>query len=101
MWGGDRSVIRSTKKREDGHGYLLEKGLLADFGEGFAGPAADRLARFESLYERLLTRQDEITAKLEELRAADKKNSVKFKELLGEKLMNNNTLILFKTYVED
>ncbi|WP_130862064.1 hypothetical protein [Bacilliculturomica massiliensis] len=94
-------MIRYTKKRDDGKGYQLEKNLIQDCGGSYGGPAADRLARFENLYEQLLTRQDEIAVRLEELRAADKKSSVKFKELLGEKLMNNNTLILFKTFVED
>lgn len=91
---------RMTKPLSEGE-YFVEKQWVAEVAEGFTGEAVKRLARFENVYIMLLARQEEIAEKLEQLRREDKKNSVKFKELLGEKLMNTNAITLFKTYVED
>ncbi len=58
--------------------------------------AIDRLGRFEDFYETLLGNQEKLAAELEELRAAGKKNTARFREKLGEKLMASNTLLLLK-----
>ena len=60
--------------------------------------AAARLAAFEDAYERLTARQGEISAKMEALKAQGKQKTAQFRELFGEKLMNQNTLALWETY---
>ena len=60
--------------------------------------AAARLAAFEDAYERLTARQGEISAKMEALKAQGKQKAAQFRELFGEKLMNQNTLALWETY---
>ncbi len=74
--------------RDAGDGYRL--------AEGAAAEAAERLGRFEDFYEALLESQEKRAEELEALRAAGKKNSARFREKLGEKLMASNTLLLLK-----
>lgn len=74
----------------EGGGYTTKAGGQAE--------ALARLATFETIFEDLVTAQASIGLELEALRNQGKKNSTKFKELLGKKLANSNTLMLFKTY---
>lgn len=60
--------------------------------------AMQRLGRFEDFVADMEGRQQTLADQLEELRATGKKNSARFKELLGQKLMESNTLVLLKTY---
>ena len=60
--------------------------------------ALEKLARFENAYDYVSARQAELILRMEELKAAGKQKSVQFRELLGEKLMNQNMLILWETY---
>lgn len=60
--------------------------------------AAARLAAFEDAYERLMARQQEIVTRMEALKAQGKQKTAQFRELFGEKLMNQNTLTLWETY---
>lgn len=66
---------------------------VADLGEAVA-----RLAQFENAYDHVVLRQAEVMRQMEALKAAGKQKSVQFRELLGEKLMNQNMLILWETY---
>ncbi len=88
---------RLTRKNDEGS-YVTGAAQISAEGEEWGGPAIRRLATFEELYEELLAEQERIGERLEQLRQADKKNSVQFKELLGKKLMNTNTISLFKAY---
>ena len=63
-----------------------------------AEEAAIRLAAFEDAYERLTARQQEIMTRMEALKAQGKQKTTQFRELFGEKLMNQNTLALWETY---
>lgn len=74
----------------EGGGYTAREGRQA---EAFA-----RLATFETIFEDLVAAQAAIGLELEQLRNQGKKNSTKFKELLGKKLAGSNTLMLFKSY---
>lgn len=87
---------RFTVHTPEGGG--IQSDALSPDGELYRGPAADRLAAFESMAEALAESQRDIAQKLEDLRAGGKKNSVKFKELLGTKLNNSYVLMLMKTY---
>lgn len=82
--GGGIYVVNETKLRRDAGGY--------------SGDAITRLAGFENMFEDLVSKQEEISKELERLRSEDKMHSVKFKQLLANKLTNNNVLILLKSY---
>lgn len=88
---------RMTSRGQDGKAFVPED-ALERCGEGCAGAAAERLALFEDFYEKLQKDQVEMAQKLEALRAEGKKNTVKFRELFGQKLMVSNTLVLLQTY---
>lgn len=89
---------RLTKKDPDDGAYLLEESALAKADGGYAGPAAERLGRFEAFYDDLKVQQEKLAEELEGLRVAGKKNSVKFKELLVKKMTGSNMLVLMQTY---
>ncbi len=60
--------------------------------------AVQKLARFENAYDYVAARQAELVRRMEALKAEGKQKSAQFRELLGEKLMNQNMLILWETY---
>lgn len=86
---------RLTQKNESGK-YCLSQGSLSN--DESITEAIDRLAAFENVCENLLYKQTEISAELEKLRSEDKTNTVKFKQLLANKLMNGNILAMFSLY---
>lgn len=60
--------------------------------------AVDKLAKFENFHEALLSEQLKLEKELEKLRAEDKTRTVRFKQLLANKLTNQNILIQLKTF---
>lgn len=58
----------------------------------------ERLAAFEQLYADLREEQRKTIAALELLRAEKKEKTVRFRELLGQKLMQAQQLALFERY---
>ena len=87
---------RLTLAAEDGT-YLVSgdqvKALNKDF---YAGEAIDKLGKFENFHEALLKRKQLLPEELQKLREQGKEKSVKFRELLAEKLTIENILILLK-----
>ena len=77
--------------------HMVAREMIAPGGDGFTGPAVERLAQFEDAYEHLRAEQTEIAHKLEDLRAQGKERTVQFKELLGRKLINAQILLFFET----
>lgn len=61
--------------------------------EGYYGEAIEKLAKFENLYESVIEKQCSLAKELEALRAAGKEKNFKFKELLGQKIMNEMLLM--------
>jgi hypothetical protein len=61
--------------------------------EGYYGAAIEKLAKFENLYESIIEKQSSLANELEVLRAAGKEKNFKFKELLGQKIMNEMLLM--------
>lgn len=88
---------RLTKAAGDNR-YFVEGDKIKQDPNGYYGEAVERLAVFENMYEGLVRSQSEISKELERLRREGKKNSFKFRELMGKKLINSNTLILLKNY---
>ncbi len=74
---------------QDGHavadGCRLSGGLAS-------GDAIDRLYQLENYYFHLLARQQAIPAEMEALRAQDKTRTVRFRELLAERIMVSTAL---------
>jgi len=85
-------MIRLTELSENQQ-YVVDKLYIKEEKQGYGGQAVVRLAACENLYESLLRRQYEIGKDLEMLRIADKSRSVKFRELLANKIVNNNLLV--------
>jgi hypothetical protein len=78
--------------------YVVDDTKLQHDKNGYFGDAISKLAKFENIYDDLLSKQIEISKELEELRVEGKTHTVKFKQLLSNKLTNNNILILFGAY---
>jgi hypothetical protein len=76
---------RMTKRDPQGE-WSISREYLA---EGGTGPAAERLAALEDLWQDLEQQQEEIAVKLEALRGQGKTKTHQFNELLGKKLTNS------------
>ena len=61
--------------------------------EGYYGAAIEKLAKFENLYDSIIEKQGSLAMELEVLRASGKEKNFKFKELLGQKIMNEMLLM--------
>jgi len=57
-----------------------------------------RLSAFESVYEELSTSMTAVSAELEKLKASGREKTVRYKELFGQKLMNNYIKSLFERH---
>ncbi len=66
--------------------------------DGFCGEAADQLAQFEQILDYLIRSQTEIPQQLDALRKEGKEKTVKFRELMAQKLANTNTMLLLKRF---
>jgi hypothetical protein len=78
--------------------YVVDDTKVQHDVNGYSGDAISKLAKFENIYDDLISKQNEISKELEKLRLEGKIHSVKFKQLMANKMTNNNILILFKTY---
>ncbi|MEG0520306.1 MAG: hypothetical protein RR520_03935 [Erysipelotrichaceae bacterium] len=58
----------------------------------------ERLNSFEKMLEDIILQQKEIPLELEELRLAGKTKTLRFRELVSRKLMNEEILCLFNKY---
>ena len=76
---------------------LIADPYLHPAENGYAGLAAERLAKLEILYEQLTAQQET----LEALRLAGKIRTTKFQQLMAKKLTDKNIIILLDTYVFD
>lgn len=89
---------RLTRALDNNNFYVVDDSKVTHHANGYSGEAINKLAKFENFYDDLLSKQEEISKQLEKLRLEGKTNSVKFKQLLANKLANNNILILFDAY---
>lgn len=93
-----RYTIRSTAAQA---APLIAETYLSPAENGYAGPAAERLARLEELYEQLSKNQESLARELETLRLAGKTRTTKFQQLLAKKLTEKNMIVLLDTFVFD
>lgn len=89
---------RLTRALDSNNFYVVDDTKVQHDVNGYSGDAISKLAKFENFYADLISKQSEISKELGELRLEGKTRSVKFKQLLANKLTNNNFIILFKTY---
>ena len=91
-------MARLTRMQDNNDCYIVDQAVINNDVNGYTGEAITKLAKFENIYEHLLASQSQIPKELEKLRNEGKTKSVRFKELMVQKLMNGNTINLFKTY---
>lgn len=89
---------RLTKALDSNNFYVVDDTKVQHDVNGYSGEAISKLAKFENIYDDLVSKQSEISKELEKLRLEGKTHSVKFKQLLNNKITNNNIIILFETY---
>jgi hypothetical protein len=78
---------RYTKKNSEG------KYEITDLAQ-----AAESLAKFEDLYEYVIDCEQKIPVELEKLRREGKEKSYRFKETMGQKLLNVSFISLMNRF---
>lgn len=91
-------MARLTILSQKGEYYIADSIVVNHGDEGFCGDAIERLAKFENLFESISVKQITIHEEIEKLSNNNKAKSYRFKELLAEKIMNENLLKLFSGY---
>lgn len=91
-------MSRLTHKLENSNLYVVDEINIKCETNGYSGEVIEKLAKFENLYDSLVTAQIDISKELEKLRIEGKTKTVKFNQLLATKLTNSNILSVFKTY---
>jgi len=89
---------RLTRKSDGNNSYIVDDTNVHHDVSGYYGDAVSKLAKFENFYDDLVLKQSEISKELEKLKSEGKTHTVKFKQLLTNKLTNNNIIMLFETY---
>lgn len=91
-------MARLTRPRADGATYVVDDDQIRHDVDGYSGAAIERLARFENAQADLLAHQDQIVRELDRLRDEGKQKSVRFRELLGQKMINRTLIALLERY---
>ena len=78
--------------------YITDETKIQHDSTGFCGEAINKLSLFEDVYDDLIAKQDKYIKQLEKLRAEEKAKTVQFKQLLANKLLNANIIILLESY---
>jgi hypothetical protein len=78
--------------------YRVEPHAILPREDGFGGAAIEKLARMENLYEDLCRQQERITAEMEALRAEGKQKTMRFRQLLANKVTNNNVMVMLEMH---
>ena len=92
------SIMLKGRALDSNNFYVVDDTKVQHHLNGYSGDAISKLAKFENIYDDLISKQSEISKELEKLRLEGKTHSVKFKQQLADKITNNNIIILFKTY---
>lgn len=89
---------RLTRLSSNNEFYIVDDAKVHHNDNGYFGDAINKLAKFENMYEDIIAKQGEISKELEKLRYEGKTKSVRFRELMGKKMINITIIALFKTY---
>lgn len=87
---------RLTYKTDNNYYVNTEK--IKQDDKGYTGEAVELLAKFENYYEDLVLKQEKIIDEMEKLKADNKTNTVKFKQLFANKLNNSSNLLILKQF---
>ena len=87
---------RLTKKSNNN--YYVSDDHIQHEDNRYIGEAVVKLAKFENYYDDLVLKLVELESDMETLRCEGKTNTVKFKQMLANKLTNNNILTALKYY---
>lgn len=79
-----------------GNEFYLKDGKISKDNNGYFGEAVTKLGKFESFYSDLISSQTKISEELVKLRTEEKTKTVKFKELVTKKMVNNMIISQFK-----
>ena len=79
---------RITVKRTDGYSV----------SDDYIEEAIRRLGMFEDAYEALLGERLRLPVDLENMRMQGKEKTVRYKETMAQKLINNNIILFFEKY---
>jgi hypothetical protein len=79
---------RFTVKNKDGY----------DISDKYIKDAIQRLGEFEDAYEALMNSQAQIPKELENLRTQGKEKTVRYKETMDQKLINNSIIMFFEKH---
>jgi len=80
---------RLTGKRIDGSYIVADEDM---------GKAIERLGVFEDAYESLVRDLEQIPKDLEALRVQGKEKTIRYKEAVTQKLINNNIMFFFERH---
>ncbi|MCL2142301.1 MAG: hypothetical protein FWH46_05440 [Methanimicrococcus sp.] len=85
---GDAFLNRFTAKNKDGY-FVSDEEIKK---------AIQRLGEFEDAYEDLMNRQVQIPKELESMRIEGKDKTVRYKETMAQKLINNSIMLFFEEH---
>lgn len=91
-------MTRLTKQPKNQEIFYVDSTAAQCSENGCTGEAIDRLARFENAYEDVIAGQEAVLNELDRLREEGKTKTVRFRELLGNKMMNNMMISLFQRH---
>ncbi len=80
---------RFTKRTKEGR-FVVDSSRME--------AAIQRLAQFEDAYQELTDSQTQIHPKLKKLRADGKEKTVRYREMMAQKLVNLNMLLFLEKY---
>ena len=95
---GADHMNRLTRKSDSSNSYIVDDTMIQHVENEYSGDAVSKLAKFENIYDDLILKQSEISKELEKLKSEGKTHTVKFRQLLTNKITNNNIIMLFETY---
>lgn len=87
---------RLTYKTDNNYYVNTEK--IKQDDKGYTGEAVELLAKFENYYEDLVLKQEKIIDEMEKLKAENKTNTVKFKQLFARQVADKIEYIWNKDY---
>jgi hypothetical protein len=87
---------RLTYKTDNNYYVNTEK--IKQDDKGYTGEAVELLAKFENYYEDLVLKQEKIIDEMEKLKADNKTNTVKFKQLFARQVADKIEYIWNKDY---
>lgn len=91
-------MVRFTQPLEEGKNYFIPKDWIVCISAGYIGEPINRLAAYENLQQDLLNDLEKISQEMAELKEEGKVKSVRFRELMSQKMINTRIISLFNSY---